>query len=323
MTDPRQILENFEAYLIQQQHTTEPAGLYSPVNYIMSLGGKRIRPVMLLLANQLYGGNLQQALPAAYAVELFHNFTLVHDDIMDEAPLRRGKPTVHTKYGNNTAILSGDVMMIYVYQYLNQLNAELLTQILSLFNRAAIEVCEGQQYDMEFENRQQVSLDEYLTMISGKTAVLLAASLQLGGLIAGAPKEEQEKLFQLGMNMGLSFQIQDDYLDTFGDPEKFGKTVGGDIQQNKKTYLLIRALELAGGDEKTELLNWLQTTNNNSSKVQAVSQLYKKLGVDGDALVKQQEYYNKSMQLINEMAMAPEGKLTLLKFIEDIFGRDK
>lgn len=323
MIDPRELLTTFESYLAEQKHATEPAGLYEPVNYIMSLGGKRIRPVMLLLANRLYKGNLQQALPAAYAIELFHNFTLVHDDIMDEAPLRRGKATVHTRYGNNTAILSGDVMMIYVYQYLNQLSPNSIAEVLALFNRAAIEVCEGQQYDMEFETRQQVTVDEYLKMISGKTAVLLAASLQLGALVAGASREEQEKLFQLGINLGLAFQIQDDYLDSFGDPEKFGKTVGGDIKQNKKTYLLIRALELAGGTDLTELNNWLQTDSSNENKVPAVKHLYQKLGVDEEASNKQQHYYNTCMQLINDLSVAPEDKLVLLKFVEEIFGRDK
>ena len=235
--------------------------------------------------------------------------------------MRRGMPTVHTKYGDNAAILSGDVMLIYVYQYLHQLPKELLPQVLAVFNRAAVEVCEGQQHDMDFESRLEVSLDEYLHMISYKTAVLLAASLQLGGLLAGAPSIEQEKLYKLGLNMGLAFQIQDDYLDTFGDPEKFGKSVGGDIRQNKKTYLLQRALELAEGEDRTSLHNWLQNEDRPDEKVAEVTALYRKLGVDKEARQRQQQYYDTCLQLITEMRL--EAKDTLAGFVADIFGRDK
>lgn len=321
MTQIRDLTSYFNEYLQKRSLTKEPAGLYEPVNYIMNLGGKRIRPLMLLLANELYGGKMDDALPAAYAVEMFHNFTLVHDDIMDEADLRRGKATIHKKYGNNAAILSGDVMLLYVYHVLAELPDDKMPDLLKCFNAAAIKVCEGQQYDMDFETRQDVSVADYLTMIEYKTAVLLAASLQMGGILANASTEEQHKLYQLGINMGLAFQIQDDYLDTFGDPTTFGKTIGGDIRQNKKTYLLNMTRQIASGADATELEHMLFAQADEELKVATVTKLYRKLGVDVMAQDKQSEYFEQCLSLIKSMNVSTKGKSDLMQFTDALFSR--
>ncbi len=234
--------------------TGEPQSLYASCDYFLSLGGKRVRPVMCLMGNELFDEINPDAWHVATAIELFHNFTLIHDDIMDAAPLRRGMPTVHMQYGQNTALLGGDVMMVAAYEHLNRISTSYLQPVLGLFNKTAREVCEGQQMDMDFERQQDVSPDAYIRMIELKTSVLLAASLQLGAILGGAGEGNRRHLYEFGRNLGIAFQVQDDYLDAFGDPEKFGKDVGGDIRQNKKTFLLIHALQHAPAAEKSELL---------------------------------------------------------------------
>src|ERR1700759_413091 len=234
-----------------------PAQLYEPISYILSLGGKRMRPALLLMACDLFGGDVDAAIPPALAIEVFHNFTLMHDDIMDNAPIRRGHATVHTKWNQNVGILSGDVMLVQGYKLMMQVPDHLLRPILDIFNVTAIGVCEGQQLDMEFEELTNVSIDEYLNMIKLKTAVVLGGALKIGALIGGADTKDADLLSDFGVNLGIAFQLQDDILDVYGDPEKFGKQVGGDIISNKKTYLLLKSLELANKQQSSELHNWL------------------------------------------------------------------
>ncbi len=254
----------------------EPYGLYEPIAYTLASGGKRLRPQLVLLGTELFGGKATEALPAALAIEVFHNFTLLHDDLMDKAPVRRGKPTVYKRWNDNTAILSGDQMMIEAYRLLAQLPDAVLPTVLRLFNRMATEICEGQQYDMEFETRDDVSLDEYMHMIRLKTSVLLATALQIGAYIAGATEAEQQALYDYGIHVGLAFQIQDDVLDVYGDPATFGKTVGGDILCNKKTCMLLTARENAAGEDLAELGRLLATTPS-VEKIQAMTALYTRL----------------------------------------------
>lgn len=316
--------DSFQAYLTLQQFSKAPTGLYEPIDYIMNLGGKRIRPVMLLMSYQLFKDDFETALPAAYAVELFHNFSLVHDDIMDCAPLRRGKPTVHQKWNINTGILSGDVMLVYVYEYLLKLKDQSrFSSILATFNRAAIEVCEGQQYDMNFEQESEVTIASYLNMIELKTSVLLAAGMKMGALYAGASEENAEHLYQFGKNIGIAFQIQDDYLDTFGNPEKFGKKVGGDIVQNKKTYLVIKALEVADNSTRTTLFNWLSNTHQNEEeKIVAVKEIFERLHVP--SLTKQaKEYFqNQAFEHLKAVEIAEDRKLAIIQIADELLERE-
>lgn len=274
-------LNSFLDYLKGNAFQAQPTELYEPIDYILNLGGKRMRPVMLLMAYHLFKEDYQQALPAAYTVEIFHNFSLVHDDIMDAAPLRRGKATVHHKWDVNTGILSGDAMLVYAYEYLLKLeNSKHLAALLRTFNKAAIEVCEGQQYDINFETREDVSIEEYLHMIELKTSVLLAAGMKMGAIIADADEHTQEHVYQFGRNVGIAFQLQDDYLDSFGDPEKFGKKVGGDIVQNKKTYLILKALEIGDADSRTRLQEYMNTpTTDETTKINAVKAILENLGI--------------------------------------------
>jgi len=271
----------FDDYLSQHFFQQAPSELYEPVNYILQLGGKRLRPALLLMSTQLFDTDIQKALPAAYAVEIFHNFSLVHDDIMDEAPLRRGKPTVHHQYNINTGILSGDVMLIYAYEYLLKTeNPSIIKDIVQIFNRFAIEVCEGQQLDMNFEQQSDVTIAQYIKMIELKTAALIGGALELGALIGGASREDAAHLAAFGRNAGIAFQLQDDLLDTFGDPEKVGKKPGGDIVQNKKTYLIIKALEIADPTTRAELLQWMtMPTTHNAEKIQRVTSILKDLNI--------------------------------------------
>lgn len=245
----------FTSFLAEQELEKQPKNLYKPITYIINLGGKRMRPVLTLMATDLFGGNTKNALHAALAVEIFHNFSLVHDDIMDDAPLRRGQETVHEKWDLNTGILSGDAMLILAYRCLEVYEGEVLGQLLSLFSKTAIEVCEGQQFDIDFETRNDVSLSEYLKMIEFKTSVLVAAALKMGAIIAEANVVDQNLIYEFGRNLGIAFQLQDDYLDAFGDPKTFGKQVGGDIIENKKTFLYLRALQLADDKSNKTLLD--------------------------------------------------------------------
>ena len=264
----------------------EPKGLYEPIAYSLASGGKRIRPTLALVAAQsimngglINGEAIEQTLPAALALEVFHNFTLLHDDVMDKASIRRGRETVHVKWNENTAILSGDQMLIEAYKLLSEVPADKLPQVLKWFNEMATGICEGQQMDMDFEHMSQVSIADYMTMIEKKTSVLLAYAMKIGGYIAGATAEQQEALYQYGLHIGLAFQIQDDILDVYGDPKTFGKAIGGDICANKKTFLLLTALETADAETKAELLQWLIATDRNEEKIAGVTELYNRLGV--------------------------------------------
>ena len=257
----------------------EPRGLYEPIEYTLASGGKRLRPTLALIAAAIFGDNGETVLPAALALEVFHNFTLLHDDVMDRAEVRRGRPTVHVKWNDNTAILSGDQMLIEAYRLLEGVPADKLPQVLKWFNEMATGICEGQQYDVDFEHASQVSIADYLKMIELKTAVLLANALRIGGYIAGANEEEQQALYEYGRHVGIAFQIQDDLLDVYGDPKTFGKAIGGDICCNKKTYLLLTALENADAEAKAELLQWLMATDRYEEKIAAVRDLYTRLGV--------------------------------------------
>ena len=298
----------------------EPASLYESCDYFLSLGGKRVRPVMCLMGNELFDEINADAWHVAAAIELFHNFTLIHDDIMDAAPLRRGMQTVHTKYGNNTALLGGDVMLVVAYDYLNKISNTYLHRIITLFNRTAREVCEGQQIDMDFEKKEHVSLAEYLRMIELKTSVLLAASLQMGAVLGGASEGNRLHLYEFGKNLGIAFQVQDDYLDAFGDPGKFGKDTGGDIRQNKKTFLLIHALESANDMQKNELMQLMQ--NNPADKVQRVLEIFKACNVDEWAWQLKQQYLDKALQHLDDIAVMSVRKKPLMELANFLVQRE-
>lgn len=258
----------------------QPYGLYEPIEYTLAAGGKRVRPQLAMIASHMFGGQDQDVLPAALALEIFHNFTLLHDDVMDHAEVRRGRPTVHVKWNENTAILSGDQMLIEAYKMLSQVPADKLSKVLQLFNKMATEICEGQQYDVDFESQEHVAIDDYLLMIRLKTSVLLATALQMGAYIAGAGECEQDALYQFGIHIGLAFQIQDDILDVWGDPATFGKAIGGDIACNKKTFVTLTALQLADEDSRHALHTWLsQTMQDNVEKIAAVTAIYDRLEV--------------------------------------------
>ena len=298
----------------------QPETLYAANDYFLNLGGKRVRPVMCLMGNELFDEINDDAWQVAVAVELFHNFTLIHDDIMDAAPLRRGFETVHHKYGSNTALLAGDVMLVVAYEYLNKINTGYLKPIINLFSKTAKEVCEGQQLDMDFEKLQTVSLNDYLKMIELKTSVLLAASLHMGAIIGGAGEGNQNHLYAFGKNLGIAFQIQDDYLDAFGDPEKFGKAAGGDIKQNKKTFLLIHALETANATQKDELNSLLN--ENSADKVERVLKIFRDCNVDDWAKELKQQYFNKAIFHLDEIAVLSARKKPLTELAGFLIQRD-
>ena len=270
-------IENYKAifvnYLNNKIEVSEPKNLYEPIKYILDLGGKRLRPILTLLICDLFGGNVTKSLDAALAIEVFHNFTLVHDDIMDNASLRRGKPTVFKKWDVNTGILSGDAMLILAYQFLENYDAVTLKKIISLFNKTALEVCEGQQLDMDFETRNNVTIPEYMHMITYKTSVLVAAAMKMGAIIADTNEKEAAAVYDFGLNLGIAFQLQDDYLDTFGDAS-FGKQIGGDIYENKKTFLVLKTLEICSEDDKKVLLNLYSNSNKSIDKVQTVTEIF-------------------------------------------------
>lgn len=286
--------------IAQLNWNKEPRGLYEPIEYTLASGGKRLRPHLAIIAAEavINGGlinSMDDVLPAALALEVFHNFTLVHDDVMDRAEVRRGQETVHRKWNNNTAILSGDQMLIEAYKLLAQVPAPKLPQVLKWFNEMATGVCEGQQYDMEFEHMSQVSIEDYLKMIELKTSVLLAYAMRIGGYIAGASPAQQEALYQYGLNIGIAFQIQDDILDVYGDPKTFGKAIGGDICCNKKTILLLTALDTSDAESKAELLQWLMATDQKEEKIAAVTALYNRIGVREACEVVLEEYTSKAL----------------------------
>lgn len=312
--------QRFSLYFEKRHFPAAPASLYDPNEYFLQLGGKRVRPVCCLMGNELFTDIIEDAWPVAAAIELFHNFTLIHDDIMDKAPLRRGMETVHTKFGDNTALLAGDVMLVKAYEYLSVINPAILPAILRLFNDTAREVCEGQQMDMDFEKAETVHLDEYLDMIRLKTSVLLAASLKLGAILGGAGERNQNLVYAFGQKLGMAFQVQDDYLDAFGDPQKFGKQVGGDILANKKTFLLIHALETVNADQKKELDSLL--AGNAPDKVEKVIALYHACGVDAWALELKNKYLDEAFAHLEDIAVLNKRKEPLRNLAMFLVKRD-
>ncbi len=309
--------------ILEQKYTKFPHELYDPLDYIMSLGGKRMRPVLVLLAHHLYSDNHEEVLDAAIAVETFHNFSLIHDDIMDAAPIRRGKPTVHEKWNHNTAILSGDVMLVKAYEHFVNYPKEILPDLLRLFNKTAIEVCEGQQIDMLFETQANVTEAEYIRMIELKTAVLLGCSLEIGAIVAKAPAEEAQMLYEFGRLMGIAFQLQDDYLDVYANPEKFGKQVGGDIIANKKTFLWIEAHALAKNEQLTELKHWENIkVFKAEDKVSAVTKLYNELNIPQLTENKIKEYADQAFAILEKVKGKESVKTLLKKLSEDLLVRE-
>lgn len=288
--------------ILQLDWKREPYGLYEPIEYTLAAGGKRVRPQLAMIACELFGGTTEEIAPAAMALEVFHNFTLLHDDVMDHALVRRGRPTVHVKWNENTAILSGDQMLIEAYKLLSGVPADKLPTMLQLFNKMATEICEGQQYDVDFENQEHVAIEEYLKMIRLKTAVLLATALKMGSYIAGASSEQQDMLYQFGINIGLAFQIQDDILDVWGTPETFGKAIGGDISCNKKTFVALTAMQLADTNARTELEQWFsQTLTDNSEKIASVKALYEQVGTRIKCEEAVEQYTTQALHLLNQL----------------------
>ncbi len=312
--------QKFAIHFDKRHFPAEPATLYDPNEYFLKIGGKRIRPVLCLMGNELFEEIKEDAWHVGTAIELFHNFTLIHDDIMDKAPLRRGMETVHTKFGENTAILAGDVMLVAAYEELNKISVECIQSILRLFNTTAKEVCEGQQMDMDFESMDTVSLDAYLKMIELKTSVALAASLQTGAILGGAGERNQHLLYDFGKKLGIAFQVQDDYLDAFGDPKKFGKQVGGDILSNKKTFLLLHALETATPTQKKELQQLL--ANNSADKIEKVLTIYRDCKVDEWALTLKNKYLDEALTHLDDIAVLSKRKQPLKDLAQFLVKRE-
>lgn len=316
----KELSELFEERFNVRHFPEEPQKLYDASQYLLTAKGKRIRPVMCLMGNELFDEIKEDAYHVAAAIELFHNFTLVHDDIMDKAPLRRGLQTVHTKFGEPTALLAGDVMLVAAYEYLNKISVEYIHPVLNLFNTTAKKVCEGQQLDMNFEKDGDVDFDDYVRMIGLKTSVLLAASLQLGAILGGAGIGNQEHIYQFGKNLGIAFQIQDDYLDAFGDPEKFGKKSGGDIMANKKTFLWLQAMKVATPDQRKELNHLLAIDS--EDKIQPVLNIYKSCNVDEWAKELKQKYFSFALEHLEEIAVRSVRKKPLEELAEFLMERD-
>lgn len=321
MYNPAQLQEIIENAIQNIQYPVHPARLYEPIRYIMSLGGKRIRPALTLMAADLFEADIFQSLPAALAIETFHNFTLIHDDIMDNAPLRRGKQTVHEKWGVNNAILSGDVMMVEANKQLSQLDSAVLKAALQTFNATAQGVCEGQQLDMEFEQQEVVSIPEYIHMIRLKTAVLLGGAMKLGAQVAGAAQDEAEQLYRFGVNLGLAFQLQDDILDVYGDPEKFGKQVGGDIIANKKTFLLLKLKEVASPADLLELEAQGISTDYRA-KVRHITGLYDAYHIREQANKEMRSYADQAFEALNTLNVAESRKSELFNLADLLMSRE-
>ena len=317
------LLQSINEAIDKENFLKEPHELYEPITYIFSLGGKRIRPVMLLMAADMYGGDLQQAMPAALGIEIFHNFSLIHDDIMDPAPLRRGRPTVHEKWNANTAILSGDTMLVKAYEQFLRLPEPLIKPAIAIFNLTATGVCEGQQLDMNFEEKDDVTIPEYLEMIRLKTAVLIGAALKLGGLAAGAPNEDQQQLFDFGIHTGLLFQLRDDLLDTYGNAEVFGKKQYGDIIANKKTYLYLKTLEHATGKDRRKFAElYANSAIDPEIKVKKVLKYFDDADVKKLTEEKISEYYLLARKAFNAVKVAKENKAPLENYTEHLMGRN-
>jgi geranylgeranyl diphosphate synthase type II len=319
-----ELLTKFEKALYEQQIKDFPRQLYAPIKYTLELGGKRIRPILVLMGCNLFNDDISAAMPQAIAIEFFHNFTLIHDDIMDDAPVRRGKPTVYKKWNGNTAILSGDTLFAMAYQYAQKADPDILGDVLSVFSQTAVEVCEGQQLDLDFEERNDVTVNEYLEMIRLKTGVLLAASLKIGAIIGRGPKEDVENLYKMGEAIGMGFQLEDDYLDTFGDEKVFGKKTGGDIVTNKKTYLYLRALEKADKATKQKLIDiYSNRTANAAEKIDTVKDIFRQLNVDEDSKLLIDEYFNEGIDYLNKISISEDKKAILTSVAKSMVKRNK
>ena len=315
--------KQFQAYLEAYNTIREPKNLYEPIQYILNLGGKRLRPVLTLMTADCFEGDVKDALDAALAIEVFHNFSLIHDDIMDAAPLRRGHQTVHEKWDLNTGILSGDAMLIMAYQLFENYPPEVYQKLTRLFSKTALEVCEGQQYDIDFETRNTVTISEYLKMIEYKTAVLVGAAMKMGAIIASASIEDQNRCYEFGKNLGIAFQLQDDYLDAFGDPETFGKQVGGDIIENKKTYLYLKALEFSSEKDKLHLKQLFSSeTNNSSEKVQVTKQIFSASGSAEATQKAISSYTTKAFDILKTINISEQQKQILESFGTQLMSRE-
>ena len=318
----KQYQEFISEYLSEQQIVREPKNLYEPISYILALGGKRIRPTLTLMTAEIFGTDYKKALPAALAIEVFHNFSLIHDDIMDDAPLRRGNETVHEKWDLNTGILSGDAMLILAYQYFEQYEPTVFRDLAKLFSKTAIQVCEGQQWDVDFENRDAVTIPEYLKMIEYKTAVLVAAAMKMGAIIATTSTENCDLIYDFGLNLGLAFQLQDDYLDAFGDPATFGKQVGGDIIENKKTYLYLKAREFSTQEEKEELMHLFSIHPDDAAdKVASVKVVFEKTGAAKATQEAITHFTMKAFETLAKMNISDDKKAILRLFGEKLMSR--
>lgn len=317
-----ELLVKVNDFLDNLKYDRKPSGLYDPVKYVLSMGGKRIRPVLMLLSYGLFKDDVESVLMPACALETYHNYTLLHDDLMDNADMRRGNETVHRKWDANTAILSGDSMLVLAYERMAKCNPVYLSDVLHTFTETALEIGEGQQYDMEFETRNDVTEDEYIEMIRLKTSVLLACAQKIGAILAGASKQDQDNLYKFGEQIGLAFQLQDDYLDVYGDPKVFGKKVGGDIICNKKTYMLINAYNRADAEQRRELQHWMEAeTFNSDEKVAAVTAIYNKVGVDKLAIEKIAYYFEESKKYLDAVEVNDERKAELRLYAQKMMHR--
>lgn len=318
------MLELIQHYIDSLPYDRKPESLYEPIKYVLSLGGKRIRPMLMLMSYALYKNDVESILPQAIGLETYHNYTLLHDDLMDNADVRRGMPTVHRKWDANTAILSGDSMLVLAYQRMQNCPADKLPAVLDVFTTTALEIGEGQQYDMEFETRNDVLEEEYIEMIRLKTSVLLACAMKIGAIMAEAPKEDVDNLYRFGERMGLAFQLQDDFLDVYGDPKVFGKAIGGDITSNKKTYMLINAIGKAEGKDKETLMGWINAKDfDREEKVKAVTEIYTRLGIDTMAKAKMEEYYAEALAALAKVSVPEEKKAQLREYAAKMMKREK
>ena len=321
MLTVNQYREVFVDYLKKFPMNREPSNLYDPVSYILTLKGKRLRPILTLMATDIFSNSYKSGLDAALAVEVFHNFSLVHDDIMDSAELRRGNKTVHKKWNVSTGILSGDVMLIQAYQLFENYEGEVFVDLAKLFSKTAIEVCEGQQYDVDFETRDNVKTSDYLKMITYKTAVLLGASMKMGAIIARASKQDQDKIYDFGKYLGIAFQLQDDYLDAFGDETKFGKKIGGDILENKKTYLYLKAIEFLSEDKKNQLIGLYANNNSSEEKIKTTKALFKESGSVDYTVKEIKKYTNSAFEILESLNISAEKKKLLYEFGNSLMDR--
>lgn len=324
MLTATEIQEKVNAYIASLPYERKPKSLYDPIEYVLAAGGKRIRPSFVLMAYNLFHDDVDRILPVATALETYHNYTLLHDDLMDKADMRRGRPTVHKKWDDNTAILSGDTMLVLAYEHLAKCDTKYLKPALDLFTETALEVSEGQQFDMEFETRNDVAEEEYIEMIRLKTSVLLACALKMGAVVAGASDADANALYAFGEKVGLAFQLQDDLLDVYGDPKVFGKAIGGDITSNKKTFMLINAFNRADAGTRAELERWTTATDfDPAEKIAAVTEIYNRLGIDKLAEQRIKEYFEQSRQHLDELSVSDDRKAVLCEYTERMMNRKK